>query len=213
MRKIKFTNEHRKKHFDFFNSMSNPHFNICAKVRISNLLEFIDKNNFSFTYSIVYFISKAANNIREFRYRIRNNNVIEHNIVHPSFTVNTEESEVFSFCETEYNTDYQSFIKNTKQKVELMRTNPSFEDEADRDDYLFLSAIPWIHFTGLSHAMNYNPTDSIPRITWGKYIKEKDSFLMPINIQAHHALINGKQMGQFYEKFQYFLDHPAESIK
>lgn len=213
MRKVKFTNAHRKKHFDFFNSMSNPHFNICAKVRVSNLLEFIDKNNFNFTYTIVYFLSKTANSIPEFRYRIRNNEVFEHDIVHPSFTVNTLQSDVFSFCETKYIADYQTFTYNTQQNVELMQTNPSFEDEPDRDDYLFLSAIPWVHFTELTHAMNYNPTDSVPRLTWGKYIEENNVFWMPLSIQAHHALINGRQMGQFYEKFQYFLDNPTASIK
>jgi len=213
MRLVNFTNIHRKKHFDFFNSMSNPHFNICAKVRISNLLEFIDKNNLNFTYTMVYFISKTANSIPEFRYRIRNKKIFEYDVVHPSFTVNTEKSEVFSFCETKYTPDYQLFTKNAQHNVELMQTNPSFEDEPGRDDYLFLSAIPWIHFTGLNHAMNYNPTDSIPRITWGKYIEENNIYWMPLSIQAHHAIVNGRQMGVFYEKFQYFLDNPADSIK
>ena len=47
-----------------------------------------------------------------------------------------------------------------------------FEDEEGRDDFLFLSAIPWISFTSFSHAMHYTPADSVPRITWGKSFKE-----------------------------------------
>ena len=38
MKKITFINPHRQRHFEFFNSMSSPHFNITANVDITELM-------------------------------------------------------------------------------------------------------------------------------------------------------------------------------
>ena len=55
-----------------------------------------------------------------------------------------------------------------------MQHQPSFEDEKGRDDFIFMSAMPWISFTSVMHPMHYHPVDSIPRIAWGKYEKKEN---------------------------------------
>ena len=55
--------------------------------------------------------------------------------------------------------------------------------------------------------MHYHPHDSVPRITWGKYFKTADKILMPLSVQAHHALIDGRHMGKYFEKTQELLDN------
>lgn len=171
MKTITFDNPHRKKHFEFFKGMNHPHFGITANVDITVLLPYIRANKLRTSTTIVYLISKAANAITEFRWRIRENKIVEHEKVHPSFTVPTQEADVFSFCTVEFNDNAQTFLQSAKKKIDAMYTNPSFEDEERRDDYLFLSALPWVSFTGLQHAMHYHPGDSVPRITWGKMKK------------------------------------------
>jgi chloramphenicol O-acetyltransferase type A len=210
---IEWTNPHRKKHFEFFNNMSQPHFNICANVNIKGFLDFIKANNYPFTPSIVYFIARTANEIPQFRQRIRAGKVIEHDYVHPSFSVNTDEADVFSFCTVDYYETFATFIKKTKQVMEDMLKNPSLEDEEGRDDFLFLSSIPWVSFTGFAHAMHYEPADSVPRIVWGKYFKEGDKVLMPLSVQAHHALVDGRHTGKYFQLFQQYMDAPQKSIE
>lgn len=165
MKDIEFNNPHRKKHFEFFRGMSNPHFNITAEVDISSLLPFLKENNLPTNITIAYLISRAANDIPEFRWRIRDDKVVEHPFVNPSFTVSTEVADVFSFCTVPYEKDSTKFIEAALKQRDLMRTSPSFEDEESRDDFLFLSAFPWLKFTSVQHAMNLNPCDSIPRMT------------------------------------------------
>ena len=82
------------------------------------------------------------------------------------------------------------------------------EDEVNRDDYLFLSAIPWVSFTSFAHAMHYEPADSVPRFTWGKYFKEGDKILMPLSVQAHHAVVDGRHTGKYFQQFQKYMQHP-----
>lgn len=198
MKPIRFTNPHRQKHFDYFNQMNHPHFNICGNIDISEFLKKSKDLGWSFTPAIVYFISKSANAIPEFRQRIRDNEVVEHEVVHPSFSVYTKASDVFSFCETKFQPDFQGFMADAKINIATMQEKPVFEDEPGRDDYLFLSAIPWIRFTGISHAMHYHPADSVPRISWGKYFEEGGKMRMPIAVQVHHALVDGRHVGEFF---------------
>ena len=104
--------------------------------------------------AIVYLVSHVANSIPEFRWRIRGDEVVEHKAVHPSFAVLTEVADVFSFCEVKFEANPQQFIEKAQQKMAEMAKKPVFEDDHERDDYLFLSSIPWVRFTSMQHAMH-----------------------------------------------------------
>ncbi len=154
------------------------------------------------TYSLVHLLSQTANEVKEFRWRVRNNEVVEHSIVHPSFTVPTDETDVFSFCTVGYQPNLNDFIAEARSVRDTMKTNPSIEDEPGRDDLLFMSAIPWISFTSMQHAMHYHPHDSVPRISWGKFFQQEGKTMMPLSVQAHHALVDGRHMGAYFQKVE-----------
>lgn len=213
MKSITFNDPHRKKHFEFFRRMDQPHFNLVANVDISAFLTVVKENQLPFTPYIVFVLSKVANDIPAFRWRIRGEEVVEHPSVQPSFTVPTEASEVFSFCTVDYHPEVSVFIKRTLATMERMKTDPDFEDEPGRDDYLFMSAIPWVSFTGLSHAMHYSPADSVPRISWGKYFKQDGRMLMPLAVQAHHAVVDGSDMGRYFQAIQELLDNSTSLVR
>ena len=202
MKEITFEHPHRQAHFAFFNSMNHPHFNISANVDLTEFIPFLKDKKIPFTPSIVYLISQTANAIPEFRWRIRGEKVVEHPLVHPSFSVYTEVADVFSFCEVKHLNSFMDFINNAQQRMEEMRQNPSFSDDHERDDYLFLSAIPWVSFTGFQHAMHYHPADSVPRIVWGKYFEEHGKIKMPLSIQVHHAVVDGRHVGRFFQELE-----------
>ena len=164
-----------------------------------------------FTYSIIYAIAKTAMEIKEFRWRIIEGELYECESVTPSFTTYTEVADVFSFCDVPFVEDYQTFITNAKTKAEAMNKNPSFEDSGHQD-YLFLSSIPWISFTMFQHAMPFHPTDSVPRITWGKYFKEGETIKMPVSVQAHHAVVDGRHVGLYFQKLEMILNNFGDFI-
>lgn len=208
MKIIQFSNPHRQKHFDFFRQMDQPHFNITANLDITHLQNWIKANQLTFTPVMVFCIAKTANTIPEFKQRIRDEQLIEHDAVHPSFTVLTEVSDVFSFCTVPYQQHFNSFHESALNMINRMKTEPSFEDEAGRDDYLFLSAIPWIAFTSILHPMHYTPVDSVPRIAWGKYFTEGGRIKLPFSVQAHHSIVDGIHMGRYFEFIQDLFDEP-----
>jgi chloramphenicol O-acetyltransferase type A len=208
-RHIHFKDPHRKKHFEFFRRMDQPHFSLVANVDITELRSCLQAGNLAFTPAIVYLLSRTANALPPFRQRIRGEQVVEHECVHPSYTVPTANSEVFSFCYVSYQPNVPAFLKAAQAAAEKMYHHPRFEDEAGRDDLLFLSAIPWVSFTGLTHAMHYHPVDSVPRISWGKYFTQDSRTLLPLAVQAHHALVDGRHMGQYFNELQLLLDQSA----
>lgn len=201
----------RKAHFEYFKSLSYPHFNVCANVDITKFYHFVKQHNKPFFLSFVYVATKIANEIPEFRYRIRGDKLVEHDVVNPSFTI-MKQPDVFSFFTAEFIDEFYRFVEFTISNIELSKDEVTIEDEPGVDDLLYISSLPWVSFTSISHPIIMNPVDSIPRITWGKYFKEGDKLLLPLSVQGHHALIDGAHVGRYFEKMQAFLDDPLKFI-
>jgi len=211
MKVIDIDNWKRKDHYKFFKQFDYPHFSISGNVDITNYYKHIKENELPFFISMLYASTKAANGIKEFRQRIREDKVIEHEIINPSFTMMSED-ELFSFCTVKFMDDFNEFKSNTLKEMEKTKTNIKIEDELDQDDLLFITSIPWISFTNLTHPINMNPVDSVPRVAWGKYFEENGKIKLPLSVQAHHAFIDGIHIGQYFNDFQEILDNPKKYL-
>lgn len=189
--------------------MDQPHFSLTAQVEVTDFLTFRERAGLPFTPALVYLLTRAAHELPAFRQRIRGEEVVEHEVVHPSFSVLTEASDVFSFCRVEYDPAPGIFMERALDRIRLMQTTPSFENIPGSDNELYLSGIPWVSFTGLTHAMHYHPVDSVPRISWGKYFADPTGkVLMPLSVQAHHALVDGRHMGRYFQLVMAALADP-----
>lgn len=206
MRAIDMQNWSRRNHFNLFNTFNHPHFSMCVNMDITSFYLFVKRNGFSLTISMVYIIARASNAIPEFRQRIRGEQVVEHEIVNPAFSILIDK-DLFGFCDVEYTEDFPEFSMRAKKNIAILKADGDLLRNPENDDVLFMSPIPWVSFTSFNHPMQFHPTDSVPRFAWGKYFKENDTLKMPLNVQGHHAVIDGIHMGKFYEKVQDFLEH------
>ena len=202
----------RSEHFKFFHSFDHPHFGVCANVDLTKFQPYIKQNGISFSIAIVYAIARAANAIPEFRLRIRAEEVVEHEVVHPSSTILIKD-DLFSFCDFEYTENFSLFAEKASKQIAHVKEHPILENIPGRDDMLYMTAIPWISFTGFMHPMQLHPADSVPRFAWGKYFEENAMIKMPLGVQAHHALMDGIHLGRFYKQMQEFLHHPDLILK
>lgn len=208
-RRIQFTDPHQQRAFDFFNRMNHPHHNVTVQVDLGDLPQQFKNRKLRFTEGILYLLCRTANEVPHFRRRIRGDEIWEHETVHPSLTVKTAASDTFSFCTVKYDHDHRRFVEYFRTELARMQHEPSFADEQGRDDYLFLSSLPWFSFTGLQHAMPYHPTDSVPRITWGKtFTDHRERLRLPLSVQVHHAVVDGEHLGQFFQKLEGFVARP-----
>ena len=211
MRTIDMKDWPRRKHFELFNAFDYPHFNLCANVDITPFDSWIKQHRFSFTVGIVYVLSRAANKIVEFRYRIRNDQVVEHETVHPSPTILTDD-DLFSFSTMPYIDDFKLFVEQAEQKIAHVKENPTLEDPPGEDNLLYMTSIPWVSFTSFMHPIHMHPADSVPRLAWGKFFNENDRLKMPLSVQTHHALMDGIHVGRYFTLVQEYLDRPENLL-
>jgi len=211
MRKIDMQTWPRREHFEFFNTFNHPHFNMCANVDLTAFQPYVKEHGYSFTAAIIYVISRAANAIPEFRYRVRDGAVIEHEIVSPSVTILVE-NDLFGFCTIDYSQDFAEFSVRAARLIAAVRANPTLKDPPGRDDLLFMTAIPWVSFTSFAHPMRLHPADYVPRFAWGKFFAEGGLLKMPLSVQGHHALMDGIHMGKFYAQVQDDLRTPHSTL-
>ena len=207
MRYIDMQTWSRRNHFRLFSAFNHPHFNMCVNVDVTAFYPFVKRNGYSFTVSMVYIISRTSNATPEFRYRIRGDQVVEHEIVNPRFSMLIDK-DLFRFCAVEHVENFSEFASRAEKNIADVKTRPDLEGNPERDDVLYMSPIPWVSFTSFSHPMQLHPTDSIPRFAWGKYFQEGDTLKMPLSVQGHHAVMDGIHMGRFYETVQDYLHHP-----
>jgi chloramphenicol O-acetyltransferase type A len=208
MRTIDMQTWKRREHFKLFNSFNHPHFNMCVNVDLTTFCPSVQQRGVTFTVGIIYVISRAANAIPEFRYRIQGENVIEYDVVSPSVTI-LAEKDLFSFCMIDYVDDFAKFAVGATAAIAYAKEHITLTNEPGRDDLLFMTALPWVSFTSFMHPMSFHPVDPIPRFAWGKFFEDGKHLKMPLSVQGHHAVMDGLHMARFYAELQEYLDHPG----
>ena len=201
----------RRRQYDFLKDYAYPHFSLCANMDITVFYPKAKNSSSTFTIALVYVLSRAANEIAEFRCRMRADQVVEHETVHPSTTVLTD-GDLFSFCSLDYFADFSTFAENAAKRFVYIKKNPVVENVPGRDDFLYMTSLPWVSFTSMMHPLNLNHIDSVPRFAWGKFFKEGERLKIPLGVQAHHAMMDGIHMGRFYQLVQDYFDNPDSCL-
>ncbi len=202
MREIDITQWKRREHFQFFHRMDYPQYNICFNLDITALLAEIKKKTLPFNYSMIYLSTLSVNQIEEFKYRIRDGQVVLHEVIHPSFTDMDDGSDYFKVVVVDMKNSLSDFLDATRDKSKNQRRYFPFEELIGRDDLIYYTSIPWISFTHLSHTITLNKNDAVPRISWGRYFADNGKMLLPYSVQVNHAFIDGIHIGKFKEKLE-----------
>ncbi len=198
----------RQESYHFFKNYASPHFNIAASLDITRTFEYFNDHKLSKFNGMLWLISHAANAVPELKTRIRKADiVVEHDRVDPAFTL-LSENNTLAFCTSIYSENAPTFFNRVDEDLERVKANPDMKDEPGKDNLLFVSCVPWVNFTSISHPMNNDETDCIPRISWGKFTKANNQMTMPVSLQVHHALADGYHAGLFFERLEVLLADP-----
>jgi chloramphenicol O-acetyltransferase type A len=148
----------------------------------------------------------VANEIEEFRYRIRGNGVVVHPVIDGGSTVLVPDG-TFRFAYYDYSPQMDRFVAHVGEVLERVKSEAGpLDPQDDRDDLIHYSVIPWVAFTSFAHARRWGTDDAVPKIVFGKHREVGDRRLMPISVEVHHALVDGLHVGRFYEALQRRLD-------
>lgn len=200
----------RASHFKWFAGYEQPFFNVCTEIDVSGLHERCRApGGPSFFLATLFHSARAANEIEAFRLRLRGERVWRHPVVHPGSAI-MRENETYAFTQFEYMPDFAEFAHRARAIIdEVSRRTDPLASDATRDDVIYFSVLPWIRFTSCTNAHRSLKTDSVPRIVFGQHFERAGRRWLPVSVEVHHALVDGLDVGRFFERFSASVAAPS----
>lgn len=197
------TNWKRAMHCMIFRNSVEPMFCITFEVDITNFLNKIRTQNFSFTIAMVYAVCNCANEIEAFRYRFLDGNVVLFDRIDTAFTYLGTDDDLFKVVNVPMQDSMEKYVataaKAAKEQEDYF-TGPL------GNDIFQCSPMPWITYTHISHTNSGKKDNATPLFDWGKYYEKDGRIVIPLSVQAHHSFVDGIHIGAFADKLQKYMD-------
>ena len=157
--------------------------------------------------AMIWLLTKTVNEMPEFRTSLTKEGLGIYDSMHPMYTVFNKENKNFSGIWSYFSEDYSAFLENYESDVrEYSKSTRYAPKEGTPENSFNISMVPWLEFT----AVNINVFDDgkflLPIFTMGKYVEREGKRLLPLAIQAHHAVCDGYHVGLFVETLQRNID-------
>lgn len=195
----------RRATYELFKDYEDPFFNITANLSVEPLYRFCREHGLSYSHAALFYSLETANEIPEFRTRLKEGKLVEFDRIHATQTI-LNDDKTFSFCYFEFTGDVFAFSEAGRRVVEKYKLLKTFDVESDRIDLIYYSVIPWISFTSFKHAGRLDKSQTIPRIVFGKMFGSGSGRQMPVSVELNHAVADGYHLGEFFTRFQEKID-------
>lgn len=189
----------RRSHFAYFQSMAYPYVGLTAPMEVTELKAASQRSGGSFFLACLYAASKAANQVPALRQRIVAGRIAEFDHCDTSHTLALDDG-TYCYCQMDCRMPFAAFLREGEARQAQAKTDHGIDGAGDETSHFFVSCIPWVTYTALTQPVPY-PADSNPRITFGKYEQREGGLWMPVTLLAHHALVDGLHIGQFFSAF------------
>ena len=199
---IDIQNWDRKEHLELFNSNEAlPFYTITVNLDVTNVYHYSKQNNFSFYATMIYIVANEMKKIKNYRYRLRDNQVILLNDLIPGFTFIPKDSENFKIGIIDANQTLQSFNDTYKEIVE---TQKELLPKVDFSlEYLIqISCVPWINYSSVDLEVNLMHDDCVPRVVWGKLINTDGKYTIQFSVQVNHKMVDAIHVGMLINNLE-----------
>jgi chloramphenicol O-acetyltransferase type A len=191
----------RKEHYNFFRSFEQPFFGVTSAINCTEAYNYCKVYNVSF---LLYYLHKsllAVNQVKEFRYRIEQEDVIEYSHISGSITV-LRNDETFGFAYFDHRQDFKTFAVNTKAMIDAEKMASGLTLRNNFNSLIHYSILPGINFSAMQHAQLLSSGDSVPKIVFGKVSFKNGEVLLPVSVHVNHALCDGLHVSNFFDIYQ-----------
>ncbi|WP_116107841.1 chloramphenicol acetyltransferase [Lewinella sp. IMCC34191] len=194
----------RRNHFAFFRQFEEPFFGLTVRVDCTDAYARARERGQSFFLTYLHAVMCAVNEVEAFRYRIRGEQVVIHDSIHASATINRDDG-TFDFSLIPFEPDFEAFTLGARREIDRIAATTGLNPGVAGDDVIHFSAVPWLDFSSLSHARQYRHPDSCPKISVGKMTRREGRMGMPVSVHGHHALMDGREVGAFFECLERYM--------
>ena len=207
MKMIDLENWNRKEHFEFFSKMASPYFGFTTEVDCTKAYDSAKLNDHSFFASYLHKSMCAVNTVEELRLRILGNQVVLYDQIHAGTTIGRSDG-TFGFAFIHFSKDFANFNAELQKEIAEVQDSTGIRMNNGElgKDLIRHSTIPWNSFSALLHPTPLDKTESVPKITFGKFSIKNDKKFLPVSVEAHHGLADGIHIAKYLEEFQKLLD-------
>ncbi len=188
----------RAAQFHFFRTFQRPHYAITTRVDVTRLMYLRKSLGFSPFRTCIHAIGVGLHSVPEMRMRFKGDAVTLFDSVQLSSTVPLENGD-FRYAYFDFHPDRATFDKAAAETMDAVKSADSLNaNDGSQQDVAYLSCLPWLDYSSLDNALPH-ADDCIPRVSWGKIVPKGDGYDMAMTIQVHHALVDGRQVGDFFQ--------------
>ncbi|MEG1586398.1 MAG: chloramphenicol acetyltransferase [Bacteroidales bacterium] len=203
----------RKDNFKFFSTFLNPTFSITSEVECSGAKARAKKNKESFFLHYLYAVLRAANEIKEFRYRIEKKGIVLYDQVDMLTPIRISENGRFAEALIPYHENFETFHREAKKIINSLSadaepygivTNEK-KDPEENFGHILLSALPDLYFTSITSTQQHSHGCNFPLMNAGKAIIRDNRLVMPLGMTLHHGFVDGYHISLFYKRVEELL--------
>lgn len=208
----------RRYNYNFFRTFHNSWISITSEVECGEALAAAKASGRSFFLYYLYAILRAANEVKEFRFRTdKHGNVVYHDTVDMSTPIAVP-GKTFYTVRIPYHEDFECFYAEARRIITSIPedgdpygTDKEIEEKGDYD-VVQLSATPQLYFTSLTYTQKEpgHPLD-YPLMNAGKAVIRGGVPVMPIALTVSHAFVDGAHIAQFFQKVEKTMKELAEA--
>lgn len=209
---IDFDTWERKNNFNFFKGFTNPCITITSEVACGLAKNRAKENKQSFFLHYLYAILRAANEIKELRFRLdENGKIVCFDTVDVLCPIRVPATGQFFTVRIPWKEDFDAFYQTARDIIDHIPEDGdpyAAEDNATGDErynIILVSATPDLHFTSITHTQESPIGSPYPLLNVGKAIPREGKLMMPIAIYVHHGFVDGIHLADFYSRVEKYL--------
>lgn len=191
----------RADQFRFFRSFEKPHYAVTARIDVTHILARRKAVGISPYRACIYGIGAGIHAVPELCMRFRGTEVTVYDRIDLSMTVPLQDGN-FRYAYVPFDPNHARFDQQAAAIIAEVATGGALNaNTGERDDLAYLSCLPWLDFTSINNALPH-AQDCIPRVSWGKFVESQGRWTMAMTIEVHHALVDGRQVGDYFAAVQ-----------
>jgi chloramphenicol O-acetyltransferase type A len=201
----------RRDAFAFYRRFTQPFFSVCVAVDVTALKPALREAGIGSLTLATHFVAlRLAERIEPWRARLdAAGEPWLYDTVHASTTVLRPDGS-FGFATLMNTARFADFCTAGAAALEAARrAEMAFVPLNDDLALIHCTTLPWLHFTQFSHARQVGGADSCPKLAFGRIDTGADGIArLPLAIDAHHALMDGRHAGEFVQGFEAAMQAP-----
>lgn len=194
----------RKEHFAHYMQAVPCTYSVTVNIDITLLKNATRASELKIYPILLYLLTKTVNRHETFRTSLNDDGKVGiWDALHPSYTIFNKDTELFCNIWTPFDANIHTFYQQCVTDMELHIQSVSLFPQMDTPPNTFpVSSLPWLSFSGFNLNLTPSTPYLLPIFTFGKFMKQHNSMVMPLSIQVHHAVCDGFHIAKFLADLQ-----------